>query len=247
MRIGITGASGFVGSHMLQALEGSEAYDPTVSYDVIVHLAGENIASSRWSAAKKEKILRSRVESTLALSKNPPKMLICASAITEPGTFLNHVQQEWEKAADSVGAKRTVKARFGIIVSPDGGAIAKMLPAFKAGLGGTLGDGSQPFIWIALADVIGGIAHCIENEISGAIDFCTPNTITNSAFTKILGKILRRKAFCHLPGWLLRLIFGEMANEIFLASPSCTGKALVDTGYTLQVPHIEMALEGISK
>ena len=146
MKIGITGSSGFIGSQLLNALPESEPWKEGLLYDVVINLAGENIASSRWSKEKKQRIVESRLAATRAIGKNPPKVLISASAITPPGTFLEHVVDEWERAAVEVGAERTVCMRLGVVLSKKGGALPRMTPPFKACLGGRLGDGKQTFV-----------------------------------------------------------------------------------------------------
>lgn len=235
-------------------------------FDGVVHLAGESIAEGRWTAEKMKRIRESRVKGTRLLSeslaglKNPPKSFLCASAIgyfgnrgdeilTEssvPGDdFLSNVCVEWEKATERAAQKgiRTVNLRFGIILDSHGGALAKMLPPFRMGVGGKIGSGKQWMSWVALDDVIGAIKYALTNEaLSGPINVVAPNPVTNTEFTKILGKLLSRPTFFPVPAFAARLVFGEMADALLLSSQRVEPKHLKEAGYQFAYPQLEGAL-----
>ena len=245
------------GSLALAGLEGMDA---------VVHLAGESIASSRWTDEKKRGIRDSRVKGTTVLSealanlKQPPKTLISASAIgyygdrgdliltedSAPGNdFLADVCREWEKATESAPKKgiRVVNARFGIILSADGGALAKMLTPFRLGLGGRVGSGKQWMSWIALADVVSAIKFALTNvTLAGPVNFVAPNPVTNAEFTKMLGKVLSRPTLFPIPAFGVRLAFGEMADALLLASQRVEPARLKQAGYSFAFSDLEGAL-----
>ena len=234
--------------------------------DAVVHLAGENIATGRWTAEKKAKIRDSRVRSTrllcdtLAGLKQPPKVLACASAtgyygdrgdelLTEEsasGTgFLAGVCREWEAAANPAVQKgiRVVHLRFGMVLSGAGGALAKLLPPFRMGLGGALGTGRQYISWIALDDLLGVIAHALTTEaLQGPVNAVAPNPVTNKEFTQTLGRILGRFTLFSMPAAAARLAFGEMADEVLLASQRVQPTRLLTTGYRFRYPDLDGAL-----
>jgi hypothetical protein len=236
-------------------------------YDVVIHLAGENIASGRWSDSKKKALYDSRINSTRLLCSrlkslhNKPKLLIVASAIgfygdggdetqteeSSPGqSFLANLVRDWEAASDTLDETevRVVKLRFGIVLSQKGGALAKMLPLFRKGLGGRLGNGKQYMSWITIDDVARIILHCIANEtITGAVNVTAPTPVTNREFTEVLASVLNRPAFFHTPAFMLRALFGEMANELLLSSTRVIPAKLIDSGYTFK--H-ETVREGLS-
>jgi len=217
--------------------------------DAIVHLAGENVADGRWDDAKKQRIYDSRVRSTKLLVETmrdlnqPPRILVCASAIgyygargdeeldehSEPGDgFLAQVCKDWEHAtvpAAEAGI-RVVNARIGVVLSKQGGALAKMLTPFKLGVGGVLGDGRQYMSWIALDDLVGVLMHALETEsLTGPVNAVTPNPVTNREFTKTLGKAIHRPTPFPVPKFALRLALREMADEMLLASiPQTAGR-----------------------
>ncbi len=233
--------------------------------DAVVHLAGENI-SKRWSQEQKRRIRESRVQGTkllcetLAGMDSPPKVLVCASAIgyygdrgdeilTESspagGMFLSDVCREWEAACEPAREKgiRVVNTRFGVVLSPKGGALAKMLTPFKMGAGGKVGSGKQYMSWIALDDVAGAIQHgLMTGELNGPVNVMSPNPCTNSEFTKTLGKVLSRPTIFPMPAVAARLAFGEMADELLLASARALPERLQQTGYEFRFPHLEPAL-----
>jgi len=197
-------------------------------FDVVVHLAGESIAEGRWTEEKKRRIRDSRVKGTKLLSdalanlERPPKSLICASAIgyygyrgdellTEESAsgndFLANVCIEWEQATQQAAERgiRVVNTRFGIILSKDGGALAKMLTPFRLGIGGRIGSGKQWMSWIALDDVVGAIEFALANEsLRGPVNYVAPNPVRNSEFTKILGKVLSRPTLFPIPEFGVR-------------------------------------------
>ncbi len=239
--------------------------------DAVVHLAGESIAEGRWNAAKKKRIEVSRVVGTrqlaeqLANSSVKPKVFISASAIgyygdrndeilnetSAAGTgFLSAVCEKWEESAlpaEQAGI-RTVKIRTGIVLSKQGGALAKMLPPFKMGGGGKLGSGKQFMSWISLDDMVGIIPFLIENEnVSGPVNLVAPNAVTNLEFTKALGAVLHRPVVMPLPAFAARLIFGEMADALLLSSTRVTPKKLLDKGYSFKHADLQSALESILK
>jgi len=235
-------------------------------FDAVVHLAGESIASGRWTAEKKQKIRDSRVKGTELLSRSlarlsrPPATFVCASAIgyygdrgdevlTEQSTrgngFLAEVCVEWENATASVAEKgiRIVNTRFGIILAADGGALAKMLPPFRMGIGGRIGSGKQWMSWIALDDVVGGIRFGLVTEtVGGPVNFVAPGPVTNSEFTKTLGRILSRPTFFPIPAFGVRLAFGEMADALLLSSQRVQPQQLLDSGYSFKFRQVEDAL-----
>lgn len=236
--------------------------------DAVIHLAGENIAG-RWNAARKQRIEQSRVLETrrlseqLAQSIEKPAVFICASAIgyygsrgdellaeeSPPGNgFLADVCRRWEAAAapaEEAGI-RTVRIRTGIVLSREGGALARMLPPFLAGIGGKLGGGQQFMSWISLADEINAIRFLIGCEaIHGAVNLTAPNPETNTDFSKALGRALHRPAVLPMPALAVRLLFGEMGNELLLGGARVLPKKLIDAGYEFRHPHLESALEDI--
>jgi uncharacterized protein len=293
MKVLISGSHGMVGSALVKALaagadevtrlvrkpapgEGPEIpwepesnrLDPSSAggFDAVVHLAGENIASGRWTDERKRRIRESRVKGTRLLSEvlarvaRPPRVLVSASAIgyygdrgeeilreesaSGPG-FLPEVCREWEAATEPAAGKgvRVVRLRFGVILSADGGALAKMLPPFRMGAGGILGDGRQYVSWISLDDAVGAIRHVIRLEaLKGPVNVVAPAPVTNREFTATLGKVLSRPTLIPMPAFAARLAFGEMADALLLSSARVEPRRLLDSGYSFLHPDLEPAL-----
>jgi uncharacterized protein (TIGR01777 family) len=237
--------------------------------DAVVHLAGENIAGGRWTAQRKAAIRVSRVEGTrrlseaLANSASPPRVLVCASAIgfygdrgdqrldesAVPGTgFLPDVCLEWEAAvapAREAGI-RVVNLRIGVVLTADGGALAKMLTPFKLGVGGIIGAGQQYMSWIALDDLLGVVLHILDDdEMSGPVNAVTPEAVTNHVFTKTLGHVLGRPTVFPMPAFAARLVFGEMADALLLASSRVVPMRLTERGFECVHPELEGALRHV--
>lgn len=238
-------------------------------FDAVVNLAGESIAEGRWTDEKKRRIRESRVKGTkllgdaLANLTNSPKTFICASAIgyygnrgdevlTEASTpgddFLAQVCKEWEEATALATEKgiRVVNARFGIILDKKGGALAKMLPPFRMGVGGKIGDGKQWMSWITLDDVIGGLEFALQNNsVAGPINFVAPNPVTNAEFTKALGSVLSRPTLLPVPAFGVRLLFGEMGEALLLGGQRVAPKRLLSDGYQFQHTQLDQALKHV--
>jgi uncharacterized protein (TIGR01777 family) len=240
------------------ALEGLEA---------VVHLAGETVAG-RWTDDKKERILRSRVNGTRVLSgalaglERPPRVLVTASAIgyygdrgdeqlTEQSSsgdgFLAEVVREWEAAsrpAEEAGI-RVVRLRFGIVLGPAGGALKTMLMPFRLGVGGRLGSGRQWMSWVSIDDVVGAIRHAlVTDELAGVANTVAPNPVTNTEFTKKLGRVLGRPTLLPVPGAVLRLALGEFSQEA-LSSARVMPRRLLESGYEFRYPDLEQALRHV--
>jgi uncharacterized protein (TIGR01777 family) len=235
-------------------------------HDAVVHLAGENVAGWRWTAEKKARIRASRVEGTQLLCKalagleRPPGVLVSASAIgyygdrgdevlteaSAPGTgFLASVAREWEAAAEPARRRglRVVHPRIGVVLGPAGGALAKMLPPFRMGLGGKLGAGTQWISWIALGDLLGVLEHMLVTEtLEGPVNAVAPNPVTNAEFTRTLGRVLGRPTVFGMPTAAVRAMFGEMADEMLLASTRVVPARLLASGYRFQRPDLDGAL-----
>lgn len=235
-------------------------------FDAVVHLAGESIAEGRWTDEKKKRIRESRVRGTkllgdaLANLANPPKTFISASAIgyygdrgdeilredSAPGNdFLSEVCVEWENATALASEKgiRVVNCRFGIILDPNGGALKKMLPPFRMGVGGKIGSGKQWMSWIALDDVVGALAFALANHsISGPVNFVAHSHVTNAEFTRILGKALSRPTLFPIPAFGVRLLFGEMADALLLSSQRVQPTRLSEAGYEFAYADLGAAL-----
>lgn len=234
-------------------------------FDAVVHLAGENIAT-RWTAAKKARIRESRVEGTrlladsLAAAARPPKVIVCASAIgyygergeeilreeSPPGSgFLSDVCRAWEAAAEPAARRgvRVVHLRIGVVLSAAGGALARMLLPFKLGMGGRLGSGRQYMSWIVLDDMVGVMQAALTNEtLRGAVNAVAPRPVTNLEFTKTLGRVLSRPTLFPFPAFAARLAFGQMADEILLASTRVEPARLLAAGYKFRYPELGGAL-----
>jgi len=235
----------------LNALEG---------VDAVIHLAGANVGDKRWSKKYKAEILNSRLlgTTTIANAVNvvKPQVFISSSAIgwygetgnravTEedrPGDdFLAAVCKEWEAAADLATNTRTVKIRTGLVLDPTGGALGKMLPLFKFGLGGKLGNGKQWWSWITLHDQIRAICHLLEKSVEGAVNLTAPNPATNQEFTSALARALHRPALFPVPGIALKVALGGFSSEI-LGSKKVMPEKLLESGFTFDYPHIAPAL-----
>ena len=293
MRVAVSGSSGLVGSEVAAFL--SDAGDEAVrlvrsasapgeksirwnpergeveaagldGLDAVVHLAGENIASGRWNAARKAAIRDSRVNGTRLLCEalaglaRPPTTLVCASAIgiygdrgadvlteeSSPGEgYLSDVCREWEAAAASAAEKgiRVVHLRIGMVLSPKGGALPRMLPPFRAGLGGVIGSGRQYVSWVTLDDLVGIILHALKSaELRGPVNAVAPAPVTNRELTEALGKVLSRPTLLPVPAFALRLALGEMADALLLASTRVAPRRLEETGYPFRFPELEGAL-----
>jgi uncharacterized protein (TIGR01777 family) len=234
-------------------------------FEVVIHLSGENIAA-RWTKAKKKRIYESRVLSTKllveALAKLPtsPKVFICASAVGYYGNradeilteqsacgegFLADLCRDWEEAAETASSAgiRTVHLRLGMILHPTGGALKKMLPMFKLGLAGPIGDGTQYWSWITLEDTIGAVEHILQNpSIAGPVNIVSPNPVTNKEFTKTLAHILKRPAFLPAPKLLLKFAFGQFAQQTLLASTRVKPEKLMQTDFHFNHPELKQAL-----
>jgi uncharacterized protein (TIGR01777 family) len=289
MKILISGASGFVGSACLAALRqaGNDVrtlnrggsgeglpWDVTTGRvnlqdftpEILIHLAGENIAGGRWTEARMKRIRDSRVEATaelcefLATCPTPPQVMLSASATgiygprgdkwiieTSPNStdFLGQLSYDWEKATqplERVGC-RVVHMRFGMILHPSGGALKKMLPVFKLGLGGPLGDGTSWMSWIALEDVVRAIMFLMDHAAAyGPINVVTPNPITTAEFAQTLAEALGRPAILRAPAGLLRMIYGEFVDAALLASQRVEPQRLKELGFEWRRPEIGDAL-----
>jgi uncharacterized protein (TIGR01777 family) len=235
-----------------------------VGPEAVVHLAGESIGG-RWTAARKARIRDSRVQGTRLLSERiaaldrRPGALVCASAVgyygdrgdelldegSGPGsTFLAEVTQAWEAAAEPAreGGVRVVNLRFGIVLSPDGGALGRMLPLFRLGLGGPLGSGRQYMSWIALDDVLDVIRHAlVTRTLDGPVNTASPNPVTNREFARTLGRVLGRPAAVPAPAFALRLVLGELGGELLGGQRVDPGR-LRASGYEFRSPQLEQAL-----
>ncbi len=235
--------------------------------DAIVHLAGENIAAGRWNAAMKRRIRSSRINGTrslvesMAVVENRPHVLVCASAIGFYGDrgamemdessaagsdFLADVCEQWEaeaNAATELGV-RVVNVRIGVVLSPKGGALAKMLPPFKLGAGGIVGPGTQYWSWIGLNDLSRILAFCIANEaVSGPVNAVSPQSSTNREFTKTLGRVLHCPTIIPLPGFIAKLMLGEMATTLLLASTRVLPEQLLAHGFEFEQPGLADCLQ----
>jgi uncharacterized protein (TIGR01777 family) len=230
--------------------------------EAIVHLAGAPIVV-RWTERRKREILESRVEGTrriveaIARQEPAPRVLVSASAIgfygdrgneelteesAEGSDFLARVAGEWERAARAARV-RSVQLRFGIVLSPHGGALAKMLPAFRVGMGGPLGSGAQWMSWITLHDLVRVIRFAIgSTELEGPVNAVAPQPVTNAEFAATLGRVLRRPAVVPVPAFALRALFGEMAGLTMLASQRVKPLRLERAGFRFEYPALEGAL-----
>jgi uncharacterized protein (TIGR01777 family) len=236
--------------------------------DAVVHLAGVPVAQ-RWTRSAKKEIRASRVQGThhlvtaLSTLSQRPEVLICASAIgiygdrgdevlTEDSPvatgFLADVCRAWEHEADlaeSLGV-RVVKLRIGIALGRKGGALEKMLPPFRAFVGGKLGPGSQWMSWIHIADIVGLIRHAIDRPLSGVVNGTAPNPVRNHEFTRELGAALHRPAIFPVPAMVLKIGLGEMA-DVLLASQRVVPKAAESSGYRFAFPELGVALRDLSR
>ena len=249
------------------------SFDPVggiEGFDALVNLAGESVVG-RWTKHKKSRILNSRVQGTMTLasaaarSKKPPKVLVSASAVgyygnrgdealTEESTsgsgFLADVARQWETAiglATRAGI-RTAMLRMGFILSPRGGGLARMLPPFRMGVGGRLGSGRQWMSWISIDDVVGAIQHALATDaLWGPVNTVAPHPVTNAEFTRTLGRILGRPTIFPMPAFAARLAFGEMANDLLLASQRVQPLKLQNSGFQFRHPELEGALRELLK
>ena len=291
--VAITGASGLVGQALDAELH--EYGDPTLSLvrrrpesceneigwnpnsgdinaerlegvDAVVHLAGENIAGSRWNDEVKRRIRESRVKGTTLLAsalaglERKPEVLVCASATGFYGDrgeqlldessssgegFLPEVCEQWEAACQPArdAGIRVVNLRIGVILAGQGGALKEMLFPFKMGVGGVIGSGRQYWSWVALDDVVGAIRHAIDTPtLVGPVNAVSPNPVTNREFTKTLGHVLHRPTIIPLPGFAARLVLGQMANDLLLASVRVDPRRLREAEYEFRYPDLETAL-----
>lgn len=233
--------------------------------DAVVHLAGANVGKHRWTKRYRAEILNSRLLGTTtishAVSSVKPKVFIAGSAMGfygETGNravteidrggddFLAAVCREWEAAADLAENTRTVKIRTGLILEPTGGALGRMLPLFRFGLGGKLGSGKQWWSWITLHDEIRAICHLLETEISGPVNLTSPNPVTNQEFTAALARALHRPALFPVPGFALKAVLGGFSTEI-LGSKRVLPASLLESGFTFDYPHVTTALQELAQ
>jgi uncharacterized protein (TIGR01777 family) len=295
MKVAVTGSTGLIGSALVPFLtsgghevrrlvrrpprgEDEVGWDPTRDeldpasldgVDAIVHLSGENLAGGRWTAARKERLRRSRIDSTRTLARavasldRPPRVLVSASAIgfygdrgeewvTESSPpaddFLGRLVVDWEAAAEPAveAGVRVAHPRTGVVLSPAGGALGKLLLPFRLGLGGVVGSGSQYMSWVSIDDVVGALHHALVDErMSGPFNLVAPEPVTNRDFTRILGRVLRRPTLVPVPAAALKAALGEMAEATLLASTRVRPEVLLQTGYAFRFPGLEEALRHV--
>lgn len=234
--------------------------------DVVINLNGSPIAEGRWTKARRKKIIESRTTSTLLLAekiaelKEKPELFLSSSAIgyygdcgdrsitendPEGDLFISDVCKKWENAAEKAvnAGVRTVFGRIGIVLTPNGGALEKLLPGFMMGGGAKLSKGEQYMSWISLEDIVGAVWHIIKTKnINGPVNLCGPSPVTNKEFTKTLGRVLSRPAFLFVPSWVVNLIWGEMGVELLLSGANVTPSRLLETGYDFSHKTLEEAL-----
>lgn len=292
MKVLLAGGSGLIGTALGRALAGAGhptrrlvrrppsaagefQWDPAgrrmdpaalVGIDAVVNLSGENIGAGRWTAARCDRIFRSRVDATRTLvdaiqqAKARPSVFVCASAtgyygdrgdeiLTEKSAlgqgFLPGVCLAWETHAGGAAAAgvRTALLRFGVVVAREGGALARMIPVFRLGLGGRLGSGCQWMPWIGSDDVVRAIMHVLAGpRCEGPYNVTSPRPVTNAEFTRALASALGRRARLPVPVWALRLALGRMADEALLASTRATPDRLSREGFVFKHPAIENAI-----
>ncbi len=296
-RIVIAGATGFIGKQLCRLLHSDyelvalsrrkvslENLAQVVQWDAktigewaktvegafaVINLSGENIGSGRWTSAKKEKILRSRLDSSKALlaairqAKEKPKVVAIASAIgfyglrgdeqldedSSSGTgFLADVCRQVESIASDIEAAgvRCVIIRSGVILGKQGGVLVKLMQPFRFFMGGHIGSGRQWFSWISLEDEVNAIRFLLENDnLCGVFNLTAPQPVAMKEFCKTLGKVLKRPSWFSVPGFVLKTIFGEMADEMLLASQRVDPKRLLQAGFKFKYPVLENALKNI--
>jgi uncharacterized protein (TIGR01777 family) len=297
MRIAITGSSGFVGAALVQSLRadghdvvqlqrrsgggaGTAPWDPASGevdsaalgrIDAVVHLAGENVAGGRWTAARKRAIADSRGPATLALCSTlaslpqPPAIMVSASATGIYGDrgddpldetsaagsgFLADVARAWEAGTEPLRARgtRVVNLRIGMVLDPSGGALQRMLLPFRLGVGGRLGHGRQGVSWITRDDLVAAIRFALQrSDLSGPVAAVSPNPVTNREFTAALGHALRRPTILPAPAFALRLVFGEMASALLLSSQRVQPRRLLAAGFTFGQPTLAQALAPLQR
>ncbi|HVX39241.1 MAG TPA: TIGR01777 family oxidoreductase, partial [Gemmatimonadaceae bacterium] len=289
--IAITGASGFIGSALVRALErdghvvrrlvrrspraqNEAAWDPArgtidavaiEGADAVINLAGEPL-DQRWTAAARRRIRSSRIDGTALLARTiaaarvRPSVFLSGSAIGIYGSrgdtildesstlgsdFAAEVCKEWEAATEpaALAGVRVAHLRTGLVLARHGGALAKMLPVFRAGFGGRLGSGRQWLSWISLPDIVAAIQMLLAApDMSGAVNLVAPNPVTNAEFTRVLGRVLRRPTLARVPKLALEALFGEMADGTILASQRVRPRCLLDAGFEFSLSTLESAL-----
>lgn len=234
--------------------------------DIIINLAGENIANGRWTEKTKQRLVDSRIASTTLLvehfskAAHPPKLFINASAIgfygdrgeqllnenSTAGTdFVSQLAVQWEQASQGIkqAGVRLVNLRTGLVISKNGGALAKMLPAFKLGLGGKIGAGQQMMSWIDINDWLSAIVFIINHpQLHGAVNMVAPNPVSNQKFTKLLAKQLQRPCLLPLPEFMVKLLFAQMGKELLLASTYVQPEKLLTAGFEFEYKTLEQSL-----
>lgn len=291
-RVLIAGASGLLGRTLTAFLqtqghtvvrlvrraavnEGEVSWDPASGIlepaalegiDSIVNLSGENVGAGRWTGARRERIMRSRVDATRTLvvamqkMRRKPEVFVSASAVGFYGDrgddwvdessrighgFLPEVCLAWETHAEGAARAgvRTVVLRLGVVLTPAGGALAKMLPVFRVGLGGRVGNGRQWMSWVGPDDAVGALYHAmIDPRCRGAVNVVAPEAVTNATFAATLGRVLGRPALLPVPAFALHAVFGEMADGTVLGSTRVKPRRLTETGYVFRQPTLEGAL-----
>ena len=293
LRVFVSGSSGLVGRAIVSALKlaghrtvplrrAPASNDPGLpvwelfrdktwesdvgAVDAVIHLAGENLASHRWTPAVKRRLRDSRTVATEQLARRiaslttRPKVLISASAVGYYGNrgdellaedslrgdgFLSELCRDWEAACGPArdAGIRVVNLRFGMVLDREGGALSKQMPIFKLGLGGRLGSGRQWTSWVSLDDLTAAVMLVLTNSsMSGPVNVVSPNPVTNRDFTRALGRVLRRPAFWVIPPFVLRAALGEMADEMLLSSARVLPKRLTDNGFRFRYAELEPAL-----
>jgi uncharacterized protein len=263
-------ASGLSASRVVEWDPLTGPIDPEVleALDAVVNLAGEPIADRRWTAEQKHRIIDSRLITTRNLVESlrtvrpRPAVLVSGSAVgyygsrgdeeldeSSPpaGGFMGDLCLQWEKEADRAAdlAMRVIRVRTGVVLTPEGGALKKMLPAFRLGVAGRLGSGRQWFPWVHIDDIVGIFRHSIlTSTIEGPINGSAPGIVTNAEFTRELGRVLNRPTLFPVPEFALRLLMGEMA-DVLLGSQRVLPKAALASGYAFRYPELGPALENL--
>tara|TARA_R110001592_G_scaffold362770_2_gene678179 strand:- start:638 stop:1558 length:921 start_codon:yes stop_codon:yes gene_type:complete len=255
----------------IQAVENLEDLSRAKKINYVLNLAGEPLATGRWNASRKQQFLESRVGITKKLFEyfkgvdKPPDVLISGSAVGYYGphcdkvldeaakyheSYSHHLCSEWEHSASQFSqlGVRVCYLRTGIVLGPEEGALGRMLMPFKMGLGGRIGHGKQWMPWIHIADEIALIFHCFKrSDLSGAINASSPNPVMNRQFSQVLGKVLARPVFFPMPSAIVRLLFGEMADELLLTGQRAYPRKALESGFNFSYPELMPALEQIIK